>query len=87
MKRVNKRFIKVIAEKCRHIFTSEFDSFKVAMSFFCPSLIFVSVEELDDSSDPGSDFESTQKGKRWRKWSRAQHPVMYTVLHLFLLDL
>lgn len=57
-------------------------------------LVFVlfdfSVEALDDSSDSGSDFESTQKGKRWRVWSKAQHPVMCTVLscvHLFLTDL
>ncbi|XP_075868419.1 cohesin subunit SA-1 [Nelusetta ayraudi] len=33
-----------------------------------------SVEELDDFSDSDSDFESTRKGKRWRRQSTAQPP-------------
>lgn len=50
------------------------------IDFFSPCLIFVSVEELDDFSDSGSDFESTQRGKRWRKRSIAQPRVMYIIL-------
>lgn len=60
------------------------------IGFFSPCLIFVSVEELDDFSDSDSDFESTQKGKRWRRRSTAQPPVMYIVLsykHLSLIYL
>lgn len=60
----------------------------IAMS---PHVLFLlSVEELDDfsESESGSDFEETRKGKRWRKLSTAQPPVMHTVLyyrHLFLI--